>query len=889
MNSEYALAQDEYIIFFWRTTEDPTERYKYVKYTGRNRDGDNPVIISPSYNFVQQPNTANINGYSYNIDDSYFLELGDPDALRGVYCDGKQMEVTADLMYSNSNPSGAEQKSLNYIVENYFIGDKFNLKSNSIEVKTVNKIHLNDSEKGTNKFYWILNNVVEGAYRLFSDRSDDVEYTLKDGEMLLYSNDRLTQLYVLGAGTKINREPFQKRNVIWGNWDCPKLDNKLEFLSSPDGPAYFEDPAHPWFNMKTRAVGMNLYATEMIYKKLGAQTQLILTPPEGSIISPDTVYKISVDEASGNGVILREDGTKDPEFHLLDCSLTIRNEFGEDEKLPDRKCPAIAWKISPSLNINMSYDSPQRIYEDQTIKWHTSMDTKYASGSITGSNTSEIYIQSDTPLAFSGGPNIDVRLYDILTNKYKPVKIYIYRMKEIDMSIDYETNHYDAVWNFSDDEIEVSGNHVSMPNISLPEGNYVLPVEIKNFKKCGDDCDLEIITSWIQHRKLKSSKELSKNEVSKIGSLFRHKNQDGEILPTDSPDIVDTITDWHKARKPVQFSDVISWIYGTAFIDVSEFINSDVTLKSIVENAFINKNSMDNENIEYISPSTESENPVVNMITAYGGEYLKDLDSSLDISTSDYKLDLEPGDVVCVFDKKLSDNSAHKNDTSKVCVYCPCDNDEVPFLCVSSDAICSRQHKEWLWGQCMNSRIFFVLRPSKVSTDTQTEEPVVTTLKTINGSTVNNNKTYYFLIDSKGSGFQYSNASYTLKFDIHSNTSHTCKQDPEEVKTDVRFVIKPLLKYVWPKLTSDASESLSKEFFSDTSNGISVLSKIAKMDVKEIFDYSYVVPDADIVEYPLDSMAFLDADHPMNRFTICEYVIPDGDLSKDMIVSAKVR
>ena len=68
-----------------------------------------------------------------------------------------------------------------------------------------------------------------------------------------------------------------------------------------------------------------------------------------------------------------------------------------------------------------------------------------------------------------------------------------------------------------------------------------------------------------------------------------------------------------------------------------------------------------------------------------------------------------------------------------------------------------------------------------------------------------------------------------------------------------------------------------------------VVKLIAKLDTDSLFDFTYVVPDEDLVEYPLDPVALLNYKHPFNKFTICQYIIRDKTTRDDLIVVTKSR
>lgn len=851
---EYALKNNEYIIFFWRTSDDPTEKYKYVKYTGRGAD---PVVICPSFNLRMQPHTDTLDDpdtkdnrdlYSFKIDDDFFLSLGDISQDHTV--EGVQLEVSDDDWYKFSYPDG-KVLPLNRLIQNYFIGERFNLKSNSIEVKKINKIHLNNTKTGTNNFYWILNHVTEdNKYQLFSADKNDTEYTLQDGEMLIYADERSRQLYVLGTGTKIHRSLERDTAIPYTAWECPALENKLEFLLPDNGPEYFNDSDHPWFNIRKKAPGFNLHATEMLYRKLGASTKLIITPPQGGSADSTDYYITS------KGIRLRNN-EEAPEFKLQLCSFTIENEFEEFEKLADRNHEQLAWSVSSSLNLKMSHSEPQRLYEHQTISWQPDNETRWYQ--VTGSDVDEIYIQSDTAVTHSGGSGIDVRRYNIMNEMYEPLGIYVYKVKDVDMSLSLDTSYYDAVWTFSDNEITVTGKDVSLVDITLPSGDYILPVSIDSLNPQESDDSL-VTAFWTELRKLKTSKLTSAEKAVMRGI----QTTGSSALPRLAP------TDWQKARKPVELADVAKWIYGSAYVDVSDEFNQH-TVDSAFRSLFV---ADTDKHIEEVTPgsaefslrspaSSEYDIPLNGMLVSYGGMLLKKGGCEKSQPHS-----YEIGDIIC------SRTDKDYETLYDIWIYAPTTvlGSEDKFIHVSSERSCSRKSLKDV-DSVLNSedtRYHYTLRPSNIPRSLLDNSFNNIPLKTVTDVVVNNNATYYYMLTSRAAKSGDSTFSYTLRLVYNGNQ--------EQAPT---YKIGIPMKYVKPCLTSVSDTEI--DFFDD------ILEEISRMDTRNLFDYTYSIPESEVVRYPLDSISFLDANHPLNKFTICQYVINESQRTSELVVSGKSK
>lgn len=834
-NTDYVLKNDEYIVFFWRTTDSASEPYTYVKYTGRN--SDSPTIINPSFNIVRQPNTDNMSGASYTINDELFMSLGDRGTRKEDYVEQVQLTLNLTDMYMNmQNAEGKPAITLNNFINRYIIGERFSVGSNSIETKKVNKIHLNNNKDGTTRFYWILNNTYENergnsVYRLFG--RNDHSYTLQDGEQLIYSNSTSTQLYVLGAGTLLERST--QNNGTFTVWECPALEHKLEFLQV--GPKYFEDSSHPWFSTSESAKGCNLYATEMMYKKLAADTKLTIELPENtSLVNEDFNYFITSEG------IMTPDG-KDATFHIELCSFIAFDEFGEKESLANRHHLDLQWNCRSSLNFNMSYDNPQRLYSNQKISW-TPIDEQLTY-ELEGSDTEERYIQSERPIIKSGGQNINVEYYDVLTEDNYPLSIYIYRLKDIDMSTSMESDHKDIPWRFSSTQISISGNDVSLTGISLPEGDYILPVKMSRVTT-------PIDVYWTELRKL-SKYKLNSAERNLISSL----------QPADSA--TTGMSDWEQARKPVDLADVASWIYGTAYIDVTkEFGNYSV------DGAY-NSLFYCDMNIPYDGADVsrkfslrtdndpDKDSILSTMLVGYGGSELQTMKEFTAFET---------GDIICV--KDTSEDLLNTTTTYHVWVYTSEVSTGQVFIQtnfgVGVSSVCKRRNLTDLQELQNTCDYYFVLRPSNITEKTNTSVTPVTRCNTITGVVPRRNITYYFLLHSNNG------SSYTLRLS---------KQSTETSSSTPLFEILNPVKYSKAVISDAAQETLP--FFDD------VLTTIAKLDVDSIFDFTYKIPDSQLIMYPLDAISFLDSNHPMNRFTICQYIINENKYRNDLVVVGKSR
>ena len=694
-NSDYVLQADEYIIFFWKASENTSE-YTYVKYTGRNTD--NPTIISPSFDMNLQPNPQILGGDEIHINDSEMLKFGDVgDGLKN-YCDGQVLTIPATQAFTGYfEPQAVYSKSdisFNSIIERFIIGSYFNLKTSYIETKKVNTIHLNNEDDGTSQFYWILNKKLKigndrFVYRLFSaDPSDDV-YTLQEGEQLIYSDPQHNQFYILGAGTRIKRTTPD--NSVVSAWDCAALDSTLNFLV--EGPDYFEDDDHRWFDLKSSAPGCNLYATEMQFYKLGKGTRLKVTLPEVDsstsfepqqklLLTKDGIRHINGDSLGG-----------DYQLHL--CSFSIIMEDGVLQDLPDRKNKTISWNLSSALNLNMSIEAPQRVYSNQTLILQQESEKNTSTDILLhGSDSEKIYVQADVPVVQAGGVNVDIRTFDVTEDKFVPAKLYIYKFKDNDLSFDGEL---DGSWTFSDNGVTYKGTDCLISNIKLEPGNYVIPVQMRNVKN-------PVNVYWRELRKLvlhggnDSNYALTSKERRLLSESFKIDSVIGEgNLPL-----------WEQSRKPTNLSDFVAWVYSYMNIDTTAIL-SNQTVKSVMQDL----------ESKYSSIQVPTDSLRIGDVI---GRYIDDTNSGIECFDTFVVITDEKNNEKCVGVYRTSDGIA--------CKILKCSD----VLKSTNDSI-------------------FVLRLDKNATILTDEEPdiVSTQLRTIQNVVPSVSGTYHYIVEIKDS------------------------------------------------------------------------------------------------------------------------------------------
>ena len=447
-NEEYHLEDGEFIIFFWKDSDEETAPYKYRKYTN---ESDSPFI---STTFVM---------YDQDVDKK-MLTPGVLNYFAGL----PEGEGTTESCSGLLNVSLTEGKQTYVTVTNFvkqLMGSEFVLTGNAtITTKKINQIYLNDAS-GINEIFWIRNNSHHtGSSLLFDNKT--YTYILKQGEYLFYRNKSKTQLNILGAGTQISAIGLDENHEPW---ECIAVDYDT-LMSSSD--SYLDEPtadrSNKWFKIPSK---VQLEITEMAYTQLGPGTKLIL-------------------KTTAKELVTKLNNSNTP---LYDYDISYINEEDEIE-IPRRKDSLIGWQASTILNLSMSNVVSQQLVYGQSIQLaRKNVDDPYKI-----EPKSELYdliCQSNIPLEITGGSNIDVTFYEDDGSKGNLV-IYSATLDtppcvEIDAESDSpkaSSHDYDGyettvtlVRNKNDSSNVTYELTYNLPsNVSADEYNFIVPITIDN-------------------------------------------------------------------------------------------------------------------------------------------------------------------------------------------------------------------------------------------------------------------------------------------------------------------------------------------------------------------------------------------------------------------------
>lgn len=438
-NTKYELTNNDFIIFFWKTS-DSDSSYTYMKYDASANSQANYIQASFELPKKQPTTTSNAGVIEYFRNN---IPVG-KGTLSGV--------TVAAL--GGMTP--------NAYVKNLTDTSEYEVLAGTQVIKTlkINKIHINNLENGSQGIYWILNHTVKNdsgkdVYRLFEHVEDNSEtpetevqtkYTLKSGEYFLYTNNTRSTLYLLGEGTVIERSPkwINKREV----WEAPVIDYSDLLIEGID----LLTTNNCWQQIPL-SDEYTVHATEMQQVLIGPGNKVRLVKKN-----------LPSDEDQGyNGSAFSNQPTLLKGISTISYSDESGNVTYVDVVDSEEEC----WSGSSILNINVSYDTPQKLYENQKF-------TLYRDNTIEeeleGSST-PLYVSSSVPILKVGGVNLPI----VSEDEYVDFITYTASQSSPNTSIVYDNDEFTA-------KVILSNNvtSVDLPEFTLPQGNYLLQIDAED-------------------------------------------------------------------------------------------------------------------------------------------------------------------------------------------------------------------------------------------------------------------------------------------------------------------------------------------------------------------------------------------------------------------------
>lgn len=254
VDADYQLGANEWIIFYWKESTEDTY-YKYAVYGKGN-------IVRLS-NFDLKAGNQLVYGNSLT----------------------QFVDQTTDVWFTSSDIYNGMTYTISQKIANITNPNQLLSTTKSITIRLINQVQLQSSDTYC---YWILNETIteEGLekYRLF-EKDGEFSYMLGSGEYFIYTNNLLTNLTILGAGTLIERSDNSY------TWEVEVKDKNDVVLNGIN--AFTEDE---WFKIVPSNCVVTL--TEQKYNTVsyGQKVKVQIVKNVDQYLNPTTESNIENDE-----------------------------------------------------------------------------------------------------------------------------------------------------------------------------------------------------------------------------------------------------------------------------------------------------------------------------------------------------------------------------------------------------------------------------------------------------------------------------------------------------------------------------------------------------------------------------------------------------------------
>lgn len=421
-DSSYQLSDNEWLILYWKASDDDVI-FNYAVYGAGN-------FICPTFT---------LNSTGEQLVGASLLE-------KVENIDGRLVATTErNGMMSSELSSQIEQLSdSKYILSG----------SKKITIKTKNEITLNNSSN----IYWITNQIVDDQYILFDD--DKTTKILSSGEYFIYSDNTLTNLNILGAGTSITKKDTDTNNYAVDMIDASTI------LS--DGIDALVDH---WYRQDEN----------MSFELTITENQFINIPQNSTVLLEEKIV------GSPNIVILDSDNQTDLSNYNIYYQLPGTTKL---VKVNDVASSTGGWSGKAILNINISKSEPQVLYFNQSITYKTlsgEEETIYGSDVITPRDAIEdqtyelnpITIYSTNTLFNSTGTTFSTLSQDIYNN------VHFTSLYLVSQTTKITKDDGSILFNYNSDgdliiRIKQPSEEITKFSIlsGLPVGNWIIPIKL---------------------------------------------------------------------------------------------------------------------------------------------------------------------------------------------------------------------------------------------------------------------------------------------------------------------------------------------------------------------------------------------------------------------------
>ena len=498
-NSDYQLRSDEYLLLYWRETEEENATYKYYAYGEGN-------IFSPSFDMTAKTSTSDIIGSSLAVKGTTLRNIGSNTEPKWVGDSGYNGDMSTSLSDSISELTKTS---------NILSGTK------KIVMKQLNELTLDSTDYYC---YWVLNDQADNKYTLFKGAEaegdpQESSYTrvLHSGEYFIYSNSALTDLIILGAGTELVRQTEAGAPFVENDWSVDVIDSAD---ITDEGASAL---THVWFKIPTGTV---IKMTENQYLNLGPGASLRIESTQGQ-------WSLTLD--------------KHPSESLADFNIFYKSANDETyTQLEDVSLSSHGtWKGRTMLSLNMGSSDEQILYFGQKITYYLKDDdTPYV---IEGKDlTDSIYptvLLSSMTLSDASGEVIECYTTDQYGNT-EYLSLYEFGQHADNDEVSY-TSTGAVVLNFKHEQPEESKTFT----FSLPIGNYILPItnsrdDLSSFVVSLDGTPMHSMNTNITDLRIEGSYYLEMNITEERQHTIT------VTISGHQEEIVITLTNPYKYNKP---------------------------------------------------------------------------------------------------------------------------------------------------------------------------------------------------------------------------------------------------------------------------------------------------------------------------------------------------
>lgn len=412
---DYQLKKDEYITFFYKTTDDDEAAYEYKKYT----EGK---IIKPSF------------------------------VLRGVEKHNAKVDMSnlpaEGVISYDELPSSKYQQIYSMYNQNDLSGSK------TITIRKLNEV---GRKKDEYYYYFITNNLDADHENYILTTDSNGEYILDNDEYFIYTNKEKTEFEMLGAGTLLK---FQ--NLISESTETTPAVTEPRGRETLTVPAIGID--------KITSTGLNAFmdSCKLLHCYMTVREQQMYNFSEGDVVSwsPDITTTIALRDKSGYSVSCPVYTTEEyRKLEHFDVSYRHDKEVHNLPKL-DLSTDETLWRVKAILNINSSYDVAQEITQNDV---YSSKKISFNDKEFTPEGNN-LYLMSEVALHKVGGLNVDITYTSLEEGIVKP-KLLVFELAELDEDIMVKnddgsiTIHLDSL---TEDTLDISDSEV------LEGHNYIM-------------------------------------------------------------------------------------------------------------------------------------------------------------------------------------------------------------------------------------------------------------------------------------------------------------------------------------------------------------------------------------------------------------------------------